>query len=982
MALPTLPTTNTSSGMSLGGAADLLSIISGKDTKSTTNTGGNTSGTQTNSGGTSSTSGTQSQYGSTSSTGTNTANTSQNSSSTQSQTGTNDSTTSVNSIVANSGSVNNTNTKGNTSSYQANSGSTNKTLDSKNYNSGSTNTDSGYLTTNSGSVNTGTQAQAGTTTNNARTVSSGRTDVSTTKSNISQAALDSMLKTMLSSTTGLASVSSGVRAGGGYSGATNTLLTNDLLARSAAAVAEATRETTTTNVIGESYSDTSGGSATNMSGSSTNNVGGSTSNVGGRTQVIGDSYSIIGGTTSIIGGSSSLGAQTSGSTAEQIVGGSTSSTTGSNKTTGTNSTVGVTNTSGTSNTTGTTNTTGTSSSSGSSGQTTLTGPSTVTSNQNTTGLTTVDTSVKGTGMEGLAGIIGLTVGAPLAVGAVTDLVGSVAGAVKGIVSGGSSTTPSGTYIPGGSGTPNPAPSPTDSNAPDNRDVGEPVDPGVYYGPENPDSDPVGPFLPTEEEIDVEEVDAFPDLGYADGGLVDIMKGVRAGRDIISYTNSLANGAELSARDIARGVSLTGKLSGNSTLGTLGQLGSIATSSNPGQSAMMAAGNIATKGVLGQVMNVGNLLQNPNTKDVANLLSAFNPATALINTLAGLTGLPSIGELLSKIFTGSEETTRREETQKSQEIAIALTPNTTELPPSSDTLTTRDPSTDQQVSDIVSSIPEDEMIEVITDPSEEQASEYSVDPQGYDYADRFDYGQEEGAGNCVHVDSYLPSGIKAGQVHVNSVLHLYDPETDEHDSGLVSYSEPKQAPGYRIKTSSGVSLVCSDTAPIPTRTAGLVTPPKLLGHFVPVFDIDRDTDEEDGGVVWEEVTESDRVGPIWVQHITVGDKCFWAGEKPGAYILHHNLKQIGNSQLQATPSDSGGGGIDPFFHPDAEEYSDGGDVTGPGTGISDSIPARLSHGEYVLPADVVEKLGVDKLDAMVAKYHVPAEVQKLRKLGGK
>jgi hypothetical protein len=35
-----------------------------------------------------------------------------------------------------------------------------------------------------------------------------------------------------------------------------------------------------------------------------------------------------------------------------------------------------------------------------------------------------------------------------------------------------------------------------------------------------------------------------------------------------------------------------------------------------------------------------------------------------------------------------------------------------------------------------------------------------------------------------------------------------------------------------------------------------------------------------------------VGEIKVQHITVGDKCFWAGEKQGKYILHHNMKFSG------------------------------------------------------------------------------------------
>jgi hypothetical protein len=35
---------------------------------------------------------------------------------------------------------------------------------------------------------------------------------------------------------------------------------------------------------------------------------------------------------------------------------------------------------------------------------------------------------------------------------------------------------------------------------------------------------------------------------------------------------------------------------------------------------------------------------------------------------------------------------------------------------------------------------------------------------------------------------------------------------------------------------------------------------------------------------------------------------------------------------------------------------------------DNIPAYLAEGEYVLPADVVRALGIEKLDKMVAKYH--------------
>jgi hypothetical protein len=42
------------------------------------------------------------------------------------------------------------------------------------------------------------------------------------------------------------------------------------------------------------------------------------------------------------------------------------------------------------------------------------------------------------------------------------------------------------------------------------------------------------------------------------------------------------------------------------------------------------------------------------------------------------------------------------------------------------------------------------------------------------------------------------------------------------------------------------------------------------------------------------------------------------------------------------------------------FADGGLVTGPGTGTSDSIPAWLSNGEYVMPAATVERLGVDEM----------------------
>lgn len=49
-------------------------------------------------------------------------------------------------------------------------------------------------------------------------------------------------------------------------------------------------------------------------------------------------------------------------------------------------------------------------------------------------------------------------------------------------------------------------------------------------------------------------------------------------------------------------------------------------------------------------------------------------------------------------------------------------------------------------------------------------------------------------------------------------------------------------------------------------------------------------------------------------------------------------------------------------------ANGGHVRGPGSGTSDSIPARLSDGEFVLPTDTVRKVGVRRLQDLVDMTH--------------
>ncbi|MBK3870966.1 tape measure protein [Stutzerimonas frequens] len=57
-------------------------------------------------------------------------------------------------------------------------------------------------------------------------------------------------------------------------------------------------------------------------------------------------------------------------------------------------------------------------------------------------------------------------------------------------------------------------------------------------------------------------------------------------------------------------------------------------------------------------------------------------------------------------------------------------------------------------------------------------------------------------------------------------------------------------------------------------------------------------------------------------------------------------------------------------PDPQKYATGGYISGPGTGTSDSIPALLSNGEYVIRAAAVRKLGKRHLDMLNHGIPIP------------
>jgi len=57
---------------------------------------------------------------------------------------------------------------------------------------------------------------------------------------------------------------------------------------------------------------------------------------------------------------------------------------------------------------------------------------------------------------------------------------------------------------------------------------------------------------------------------------------------------------------------------------------------------------------------------------------------------------------------------------------------------------------------------------------------------------------------------------------------------------------------------------------------------------------------------------------------------------------------------------------------AQEFAGSGPVEGPGSGTSDSIPARLSDGEFVFTAEAVEEIGADNLQQMMEAAEASAD----------
>jgi len=124
-------------------------------------------------------------------------------------------------------------------------------------------------------------------------------------------------------------------------------------------------------------------------------------------------------------------------------------------------------------------------------------------------------------------------------------------------------------------------------------------------------------------------------------------------------------------------------------------------------------------------------------------------------------------------------------------------------------------------------------------------------------------------------------IAAGAVVVGDRLKIIDPITGATRWGRVSMSKPAYVDCVRVVQRGGVTLSCSVTAPLGCPDGVAVLAPESLGRPV--------TGHDAGAIVRADIVRVAAIGKCWVQHITCEDDFFLAGDQPGRYLAHHNLK---------------------------------------------------------------------------------------------
>jgi len=179
--------------------------------------------------------------------------------------------------------------------------------------------------------------------------------------------------------------------------------------------------------------------------------------------------------------------------------------------------------------------------------------------------------------------------------------------------------------------------------------------------------------------------------------------------------------------------------------------------------------------------------------------------------------------------------------------------------------------------------------------------------------------------------------------------LFDPSRARYAAGgLTGAFEEKEVsddPGYRAYEEGGIVIPELQAA----QDAGM--PIDMINRDE---DFDNDAAEEmpDIDVVSDEIEQAMKVD-VDTSMLSMDDETILEQ----ALEDYPQLMDIIPKMLMAAQPNMVGG---------VEEFTGEGEVEGPGTGTSDSVPAMLSDGEFVITAKAVKQIGVDKLRKMMKK----------------
>ncbi len=141
----------------------------------------------------------------------------------------------------------------------------------------------------------------------------------------------------------------------------------------------------------------------------------------------------------------------------------------------------------------------------------------------------------------------------------------------------------------------------------------------------------------------------------------------------------------------------------------------------------------------------------------------------------------------------------------------------------------------------------------------------------------------GGGICVLADSHMPNRIRAGAVQAGTALTVLKRDGSGHEPEVCYSNRPGAQPCVMLTLANGAQVGCTVKTPIEQRDGSAIFAQHALGAAAAYL--------VDGVFGWAEIVAVEPIGVRPIAQITVGNRSYAAGVKPGAFVFTHNQSQI-------------------------------------------------------------------------------------------